>query len=87
MCVSEHVCVRGGGEGRGEADAAGLPGEEAGVGEQTQPLSSTAGEPGSKDAAGAVTQPGAAGTGDTRGISLPHWRRASVGPRAQDVFD
>lgn len=79
--------MRGGGEGRGEADAAGLPGEEAGVGEQTQPLSSTAGEPGSKDTAGAVSQPGAAGTVDTRGISLPLWRRASVGPRAQDVFD
>lgn len=53
-------------EGRGEADTAGLPGGEAGVGEQTQPLSSTAGDQGPKDEAGSVAQPGAANTGDTQ---------------------
>lgn len=31
--VRVRVCVRGGGKRREEADAAGLPGEEAGVGE------------------------------------------------------
>lgn len=70
MCVNERVCVCGV-EGRGEADAAGLPGEEAGVGEQIQPLSSTAGEPGPKDEGGSVAQPGAAETGDTRGDLCP----------------
>lgn len=58
-------------EGRGEADTAGLPGEEAGVGEQTQPLSSTAGDQGPKDEAGSVAQPGAANTGDTQGDLCP----------------
>lgn len=42
--------MRGGGERRGEADAAGLPGEEAGVGERIQPLFSAAGEAGDEDA-------------------------------------
>lgn len=59
-CVRACVCEGCRGERRGEADAAGLPGEEAGAGEQTQPLSSTAGQPGAKDA---VAQSGAAGTG------------------------
>lgn len=74
-------------EGRGEADTAGLLGEEAGVGEQTKPLSPTAGEPGPKDKAGSVAQPGAAETGDTQGISVPLWRGASAGALTQDVFD
>lgn len=63
-CVRACVCEGWRGERRGEADAAGLPGEEAGAGEQTQPLSSTAGEPGAKDA---VAQSGAAGSGGRLG--------------------
>lgn len=70
-------------EGRGEADATGLPGEGAGVGEQTQPLSSTAGEPGPKDKAGSVAQPGAAGTRDI----CPFLEGTYSGAPTQDVFD
>lgn len=72
VCVSvcEQACVCEGLVGRGEADTAGLPGEEEGVVEQTQPLSSTAGEPGAKDTTGSVDQPGAAGTVDTRRVSV-----------------
>ena len=53
VSACERACVREGLEGRGEADAAaaGLPGEGAGVGEQTQPLSPTAGAPGARDEA------------------------------------
>lgn len=79
-------CVRGV-EGRGEAYATGLPREEAGVGEQSHPLSSTAGEPRPKDATGSVDQAGTAGTWDTRGISVPLWSKAFARALTQDVLD
>ena len=81
QCAREHawagMCAWGV-EGRGEADAAGLPGEEEGVGERTQPLFSAAGEAGTEDAA-------AVGPADTRGMSVPFWRRASAWALTQDV--